>query len=169
MLPNEHKQFLELVSELFALHGRNASEHVHKAWLLALKDRPLADISRVMRRLIEESDDLFTPSRVIAALREEKPLNRGQAQVFEPSKVTLLAARRHLEMFGEVKAREAFGDYAVNILKANPNAGYSAINPKTYGGVLPDHIKADLEAGKRHADGKFPAVVIGSYLPKHLQ
>lgn len=166
MLPTDQDSFFELVKELFALHGRNASQHVLSAWWLALKGRNFPDVNRIVRKLIEESAELPTPARVISLLRDEKPAASPNYQNLNcvPSKTTLIAARRHLEMFGEQEARYGFGDYAVNIILNNPKEGYSAVNPLTYGGTLPDHIKADLKNRVRLNDGEMPDGNLGNHL-----
>lgn len=149
MLPTETDDFKALLEELFAVHGKVANPAVLKAWWLALKEREFKATKQVIRKLIEESTELPTPARVIAMLRDEKPLERGSTRLLNPNKTTLLACRRHMEMYGRHQAAEAFGAEAVNILDRNPSLGYSAIDPQTYGGTLPEHIQNELKTGVR--------------------
>lgn len=166
MLPNDQPEFYNLVTELFAVHGRVAQKPALNAWWVALKSRALPEVHKIIRRLIEESTELPTPARVIAMIRDDKPPASSEIHPnnIAPSKTTLMAARRHLEMFGEQEARYGFGDYAVNIILNNPKEGYSAVNPLTYGGTLPDHIKADLKNRVRLNDGEMPDGNLGNHL-----
>lgn len=154
MMPPEQADFFALVEEVFAAQGRTPSDNALKAWWIALKDRSLVDLTRVMRKMVQERGDLPTPNAVILAIRDEIKPNASALSGLrlQPNKTTLLAARRHLDMFGEIKARDAYGDEAVNILLDDPTKGYTAVDPRTYGGTLLDHIKADLQSGVRKAD-----------------
>jgi hypothetical protein len=153
MLPTDAKDFAELISGLFAAHGRNPTDTTVKAWWMALSDRKFSDIASAVRKLTKTSKTLPSPAHVIELMIEETPkpipMPAIPKQMAAPDKVHLLGARRHLEMFGEVKARDCFGNDAVNILLKDPTAGYDACDPRTYGGTLPQNIIDDIKAGIR--------------------
>lgn len=128
MYATEHDKFREMLAGAFeTLNRRAPTTASFNNWVHHLQRKTLSQIQGALDRWVATHDQPPTPANLIELIEASEPKGHQQEAPREEialmiPRAYLLGAKRCVDMFGEKRARAAYGDVAVNIVQKNPDA-----------------------------------------------